>query len=294
VIGIANIKRTLLFGNIFVAACAYFQSLEVLYFHRKLNFINSSSLFVFFSTLLIYNYRKLLFAKKDLQAPYTQRATWVFANQGLLAIICFSALLGILISTFNLSFKTLLFLFPLFLISVLYATPFSRNLDSVKKLRQLPFVKIFLVSGVWSAVTVMFPVFENDFQNLFSEEVLFTFCARFVFIFAITLPFDIRDMELDRKNEIKTFPVVFGEKRSVHLSMLACILFILMQLYAIYFLQFDNPALNWGYILSGIVALLFVSQASTKRNEYFVAFWIEALMLVQFILLFATNYWATK
>ncbi len=288
-----KIGHLFLFGNIFVALCAYFQTLNELYFSSQLSLVNPTSIFVFFSTLLIYNYRKLLFAKLDLKEPFTNRAKWVFANRLSIAIICFSSVLGIIISMFSLSKRTLLFLLPLFVISVLYATPFSRNMDSMKRLRQLPFLKIFLVAGVWSAVTVLFPIIENDFQNLFSTPVIFSFCARVVFIFSITLPFDIRDIEVDKKNGIKTFPVVFGEKKSVQLSIASMLLFILLQLVGVYFHYFDARATGVGYLLSGIISLFFIAQSSAKKNEYFVAFWIEGLMLLQFILLLVAHFLLT-
>lgn len=284
-----KIVHFFLFGNVFVAICAYFQTLNELYFSANLKLVNPTSLFVFFSTLLIYNYRKLLFAERDLKAPYTERAKWVFSNRTTLAVICISSVIGIIISLFKFSEQTFFFLFPLFIISVLYATPFSRNMDSMKRLRQLPFLKIFLVAGVWSAVTVLFPVIENDFHNLISSSVIFSFFARAVFIFSITLPFDIRDIEVDKKNGIKTFPVVLGEKKAVVLSMASMLLFIFLQFTGLYFHLFESKAMGIGYLFSGIVSLLFIAQSSSKQNEYFVAFWIEGLMLLQFILLLVAH-----
>ena len=280
-----KIKRTIIFGNIFVAACAYFLSIEESYFAGKRALINTPSLFVFFSTLLIYNYRKLFFNDRNLVPPLTQRVEWVVRNRSTLAVICFASLFGIMICAFSLSGRTFLFLLPLFLVSVLYATPFSRNMNSVKRLRYLPFLKIFLIAGVWSAVTVLFPVIENTSESLFSGPVIFTFITRFIFIFSITVPFDIRDIEVDKRNNIKTFPVVLGERTSVQIAIAALLLFILMYAGSIFFIPEINQRVVYGYIISGFISIAFVAQSLKNKSDYFISFWIEGLMLMQFLLI---------
>ncbi len=284
-----KIKQTFIFGNIFVAVCAYFQSLQILYFTKKLSLVNPASLFVFFATLLIYNYRKLFFATKELSPPLNERSAWVINNKQTLAFICMAAICGVFILMFSFSFKSFLFLVPLFIISVLYATPFSKKSESNKRLRHLPFLKIFLVAGVWSATVVLFPIMEYDFQELLSTKVIFSFSMRFLFLFAITIPFDIRDMELDRKNGIKTFPVVYGVKGSVQLSVGVLLLFIIFQLLSLHYAEFNTLPMAVGYIFSALSAMAFVVLSRDKRSEYFVSFWIEGLMLFQFICLLLTN-----
>ena len=281
-----KIFRTFVFGNIFVALCAYFLSLQELYFAGKLALINPTSLFIFFSTLLIYNYRKLLFTHRELKPPFSERAQWIVNNRAVLAVITVCSVFGIFISVLSLNKQILLFLFPLFLVSVLYATPFSRKMDSLKRLRQLPFLKIFLVAGVWSAVTVLLPVIANDFKNLFSVQVIFTFCMRFIFLFAITIPFDVRDMEVDERNHIKTFPVVMGEKKAIQLSVIALTFFILMYACSGFFVSEIDNKIKFGYILSGWLSIAFVFQSLRNKREYFTSFWIEGLMLMQFVLIY--------
>ena len=50
---------------------------------------------------------------------------------------------------------------------------------------------------------------------------------RFLFIMAITLPFDIRDMYQDRKFHLKTIPVLMGEKRSLILCQMLLLVYII-------------------------------------------------------------------
>lgn len=283
---LTKLTRTFIFGNLFVALCAYLLSLEELYFEGKLSIVNPISLFIFFSTLLIYNYRKSLFSDIELIPAHTQRAQWLRANRFLLGIITLSALFGIVISAFNLNAKTLIFLVPLFLISVFYATPFSTEKKSTKRLRHLPFLKLFLVAGVWTVVSVVLPQLEIDASQLFSAQLIFSCFTRFVFIFSITLPFDIRDVEVDKKNNIKTFPVVLGVKRAIQLDVTLLVVFIALYVFNYFSGDRANELKSIAYILSGIVSILFVLQVPKQKSEYYISFWIEGLMLMQFILLF--------
>ncbi len=284
-----KIKNTFVFGNIFVAVCAYFLSLEELYFQEKIALLNSTSLFVFFSTLLIYNYRKAIYNEEHLP-PKTVRSNWIVANKQVLRWLTILGGIGLILTAYCLSKRTLLFLIPIFLISLFYATPFNFNNTSTIRLRYFPFLKIFLVAGVWAAVTVLFPVFENDFDSFFSFDVIFTFITRFIFLFAITLPFDIRDMEVDQQSQIKTIPVVFGKIKANNLALLLLLLFIVLYVLRYYFSHKPNNFLNIGYIASGFLAVLLVYWSRKRTGEYFIAFWIEGLMLFQFLLILVADF----
>ena len=248
--------------------------------------MNPISLFIFFSTLLIYNYRKLFFSYIELIPQETQRAQWLRSNRFLLGIITLSSVFGIFISVFSLSFKTLVLVLPLFLVSVLYATPFSKNKNSPKRLRHLPFLKLFLVAGVWTMVTVLLPEFEVNAAQLESKSTVFTCLTRFLFIFAITLPFDIRDMEVDRKNNIKTFPVILGVEKTIRLAVAILLLFIVAYVYSQFAGDKTNAYKAAAYILSGLISIAFILQVPKQKSEYFVSVGIEGLMLIQFLLLF--------
>ena len=47
------------------------------------------------------------------------------------------------------------------------------------------------------------------------REITILIAERFLFIGALTIPFDIRDLFEDRQSGLKTVPVVWGEKKSI-------------------------------------------------------------------------------
>lgn len=280
-----KIAHTILFGNLFVALCAYFLCLEELFFYQRLSFVNPYSLFLFFATLLIYNYRKFLFPDKEQVMPNTVRSIWIRAHRGFYGITCLIACLGMLVSLFNLNSGSLFYLVPLFVISLFYATPLSFKKASQSQLRSLPFLKIFLVAGVWSFVSVIFPQLQDSNFTFISGEVAFQFTSRFLFLFAITLPFDIRDMEIDAALKIVTFPIALGVKKTVQLAQISMLLFCLM--YLIYFFSHSGPdqVKAAAYILSGLLSILVINKCKATVSEYYISFGIEGLMLLQFCLI---------
>ena len=58
-------------------------------------------------------------------------------------------------------------------------------------LRRVPWLKIPLIAGVWATATTMHP--DSAFEPLL-------WAQRFIFIASLTLPFDIRDLEVDKQH----------------------------------------------------------------------------------------------
>lgn len=51
---------------------------------------------------------------------------------------------------------------------------------------------------------------------------------RFAFIFAIAIPFDIRDMKTDTLTGLRTIPIVFGEKKALIISGIAFVFLLVI------------------------------------------------------------------
>ena len=102
-------------------------------------------------------------------------------------------------------------LLPGFL-SFMYVVPLGKG----KRWRDYAFVKIFLVSGVWAALTGLIPFIYTG-QAALNEGALL-FIERMLFIFAIAIPFDIRDMRVDDSSGVKTLPQALGIQRAKFLA----------------------------------------------------------------------------
>lgn len=108
--------------------------------------------------------------------------------------------------------------------SLLYAIPVFRKNGKWFRLRDVPGIKIFLVAGTWAFVTVIIPSF-YAYQpaawgwspEWFNAYRISWFIQSFLFLFALTIPFDIRDLEFD-KVKLKTIPALIGENKAKALA----------------------------------------------------------------------------
>jgi len=98
-------------------------------------------------------------------------------------------------------------------LSFLYVVPLGKR----KRWRDYHLVKIFLISGVWATLTGLIPFVHTEMATWTSGIILFF--ERVLFIFAITIPFDIRDIHIDEKTDLTTLPMVIGIRRSKVLAL---------------------------------------------------------------------------
>ena len=90
------------------------------------------------------------------------------------------------------------------IIGVLYSFKIK---SSSMAIRDIPFLKIGLVVGIWTFVCCIFPWFNSPIKGNFSPAIL----IHIFYLFAIALAFDIRDIKIDSSKR-KTIPQVIGVK----------------------------------------------------------------------------------
>ena len=260
------IIRFLVYSNIWVAFCALglTASTEVLF--GTANF--KVSQFVFSATIFTYNFQRIIRIKKGLK--HTQKA-WL-ANQNIAIYVLMAC--GGLVSAyrfFEFQLLTQVVIVIVGLLSVLY--PFG--------LRKIPFIKIFVISFVWTISTMLLLVIENNL--LISQNIALHLLSRFLFVFAITIPFDIRDLKYDAQN-LRTIPLFFGVLKSQFIAVSA--LFICGVLAIFQYLEnaliFSNLlALILLYFLSSI----FIVKSDEIRGEMYFSFWGESLSILGYLFL---------
>jgi 4-hydroxybenzoate polyprenyltransferase len=103
------------------------------------------------------------------------------------------------------------------IIALAYSFPVF-SLNGIRySLRSIPYAKLFIVVTVWVLMTVLIAI---RLPELKRPEVTLVLLERVCFLLAITMPFDIRNMDRDRTRGIITFPSKFGWKKSLNLSYL--------------------------------------------------------------------------
>lgn len=264
------IIRFFIKSNIWVAFCVLGLafSTEIL-----LNVINYKiSLFVFISTIFVYNYQRIFKLKKDHKHPYK---SFIENNKNVIYILMFLTLMVNIYLFFSFKLSTQIMIFLIGALSFFY--PFG--------LRKIPFAKIFIISFVWAVSTMLLIVLENNIP--ISESVILKLASLFLFVFSITIPFDIRDVDVDLKNVI-TIPLFFGVKRA---KMIAFITLFICGL--ISFFQYRHMYLSFSSLLALVLlyifSFIFIQKSDKSNKKMYYSFWGESLSLLSYFLLLITE-----
>ena len=255
-----------IFSNIHVAlACFSLTKLSLLYWQNNSNTV---PFFVFFATVTSYNYIRLM-RKKNIKSWLS---LWLQNNKSYIFLLSAISLLGVSIFAINLTIKAFLVLLPFTFLTFLYVLP--KRISQSLNLRNLPALKIFIIALSWAGITVLFPLIQ---EGIFNNKVIELFIARFLFVVALTIPFDIRDVIYDAK-KLLTLPILIGVQKTKYLGLVFLVLSVVIEI-LILDLK-DSLAL----ILTSVCLLVLLFKATTQQNKYYSAFWVEGIPILWLIL----------
>jgi 4-hydroxybenzoate polyprenyltransferase len=204
-----------------------------------------------------------------------EKFIWAFTVLSL--IVCFAELTA-------LKKDTLIFLLIPGLFALGYAVPVKIPGVKTIRLRELPFVKIFLVAWVWGTFTVGLPIVQQSgISELLKAENFLLFLSRSVFIFAITIPFDIRDLAYDSDKSVLTIPSRFGVEKAKYFALMLLVCFVQISFLRFQF-AFCSIAETIAMTLSAIITALLIAMINDKRKEIFYSGLMEGTMLLQWAL----------
>ncbi|MNL40206.1 prenyltransferase [compost metagenome] len=165
-----------------------------------------------------------------------------------------------------------------------YNIPFLTLNNQQIGLRNIPGIKLFLIALVWSVSCVLLPVveLEHNYQiNISSAETLLLVAKRFLFIAAITIPFDIRDLFQDKLYALKTIPVMLGEKKAYIFCQFLLAGYLVLLILFNQTVNADTIGLTLTLLLTGWL----IFKSNIKKNEYYYFFYLDGTMLLQYLIL---------
>jgi 4-hydroxybenzoate polyprenyltransferase len=242
---------------------------------------------IFFATLFEYNLHRLITVLTNQEALNSDKHRWVRENRKKFYGLVFISVTGFICATLMAKIEVLLMLAPLGLITLFYSVPVSANPNHLLRLREIPYLKIFLIALVWSASTVLLPVIQTA-ETFSNTWILFLLTERFFFILAISIPFDIRDMEADQHAGLKTFPLLLNKEKALMISNLALLVFVLIS-----FFHYQMRG-EWFIIgalsISAITTYLFINLKYFRNlSEYYFGI-LDGTMILQAILVLIFYY----
>lgn len=228
--------------------------------------------FIFFATITGYNFVKYFGLAKF---HHRSLASWLKAIQ-IFSFLCF---LGLFYYTFKLHTETILYFFVVGVVTFLYAVPFIPKKVFIEKgnLRAISGLKIYVIAFVWTCVTVVIPLLNENYH--FDNDMIIEFAQRFLYVIIAMLPFEIRDMKFDSL-KLATIPQKIGVLKT---KLIGVLLIIIM-----FFLEFfkDEFYVNKTIILASIslLLLLFLVFSTKNQNKYYSSFWVEGIPILWAIL----------
>lgn len=270
----------LLYSNIYIALCAVAMTAQTLYVF-DISIRTSPALLglVFFSTLVIYALHRLVSLSKVDKSLEVERFNVIGTYKKHIQLYAGIGVLGGGLCFFFLSRSTQYALVIPALLSLGYVIPFMGN--KKLRLRDVHFIKIFLIAVVWSYVTVLLPLLEYKIGiNTRTIGMLF---ERILFIFVITLPFDLRDWEIDQKNGVRTIPATIGVKNTLRLA------YIILIVWSLLILQIYSFPIALGLLISGASTAIFVLYSPQQKHDYYFTALMDGTMILQYILVLLTQ-----
>ena len=229
--------------------------------------------FVFFSTIVSYNLIRFYNASENKNWV----AIFINKNKKTLLGLTFVCICVLIYQSYFLNFKAIITLIPFGLLTLFYVIPFPWQKRNSVALRSVAFLKLFLIAISYAGVTVLFPLINYNIEVQNNE--IITLIQRFLFIAAITIPFDIRDLNFDDK-KLKTLPQVIGVQKSKVVG-----LFFLMLFLGIEFFKNsidNNTRINF---IIALISLFFLLKATDDQDRYFSAFFVESIPIVWLLLI---------
>ncbi len=227
-----RLVRALVYSNVFVAilltfltVCTYalVGAIEVHWYVPASIFLGSFVLYTF------HRLYKIDFIPEDQLA---QRHSWVlnYANQ-LKYAMSIAVFLQLLILP-NFDADAIVWVIPAAIISAGYTIPLLPTSFGWQRFRDIPLAKPLIISLVASYLTFGFPVFEQlGMSALFSASFFPLFVERFLFLLAVTIPFDLRDFSNDRHAGLNTLATQFGFQRGRQIAVMISVLWFAQSCY---------------------------------------------------------------
>lgn len=268
------------YSNIYIACCAVFQC-ALTYFLLGKSFRMDVAAILACSTLAMYNFSMLLAKPSITKFSQKPRVRWFVRHSNFVYFATMLSAVIVVVFTSMQTVLTIVFLGGLAVVSLSYNLPLCKRKGSNRRegLRSIPGLKVFYIAGVWAAGCVLLPVVAaySDGTDIVWRQVMHWFVAVFVFLVAITLPFDVRDRSQDSFYRLQTIPTWLGDRKTFTLS---CLLLLFHSLW----FGFSGYSLSVkiGVILTNIAAVFVISSMpSWRKHDGYYYIVLDGLMILQ-------------
>ena len=127
-----------------------------------------------------------------------------------------------------------------------------------KFIRKIPLLKVFYVGLTWALINAWLILPEFNWE---------IFWISWLFISALVLPFDIRDMKSD---DVVTFPILIGVQKTKYLAYLLVFVACLLSLI------FLDVEFALSFLITTIFTFILIYFSENDNQETYFSFWVES------------------
>jgi 4-hydroxybenzoate polyprenyltransferase len=242
---------------------------------------------IFLATLFYYNLHRYQNLKSKSQTIDKDKYKWATEHTSIVSALIISSFAGLVVISFFVRAEILYLLIPLAVLSFLYSFHLPGKQKHNFQLIQLTGMKTLLIALVWTGATVLVPVFfeEQSFDHL---QISLLMTERFTFIFAIAIPFDIRDMLADKRSLLKTIPVEFGESTALKISNIALLLSLFIATF--HYLDTNMIFILPAYLFSIVSTFIFINNKALKNVTFYHHGILDGSILLHGLFIFMSFY----
>ena len=272
----------ILYSNFFVALAAMSMVWQAqILADSHMQFSSSYGWLVFCATLIIYAIHRVIGFTVIKQTIETRRVRVIRKFRGHIIGYAILAVIPLVWLSLQMPAQTISLLGLAAILSLAYVIPLFRK----RRLRDLPFIKVFVVALIWSLVTTVIPAIQNPISN---ASLIWLALEKSLFILALILPFDVRDLDVDANHRVDTFATKYGVSRALRGAnlcvLLAMFLVIVQTLRGFYFTE-----VAVALLLSYIYVLIVIRMSHKPRHDYFYTGAVDGAMLLQWVLVVSVH-----
>ncbi len=274
-----RIFECLFLENFFIACCATVMVFATFIINDLPVKLTPYSVFLFSSTFLVYNFHYLSFNIDFSSIKALVNSVFKVQIRTSLKVFLPISIGVSIIFFFYLNSISCLFILLLGSFAIAYSIPIVKWQNTRLRLREISIVKTPLIALVWGITTAFIPILEQNIRLDVSFGLMQVLC-RSLFIFALCIPFEMRDLEKDKISGIGTIAVIYGMKNSKIAGLLigicAIIIHHLMPVSFLTMLSLD---------LAITMAMIWIIFQNIFDGKYFYKIFVDGTMLLLFLLL---------
>lgn len=149
-------------------------------------------------------------------------------------------------------------------------------LPGKKRLRDLGWGKILMIGWSWGWLTAFIPFIYFTHTSIFLASI--HGIERMLFIILITIPFEIRDIDIDYSVGLVTMPTKFGKKKTLQITAVLIMLIVLLS--SIVSFHFLNPAYVITMFIVCLMTIPMIKLSYKIKDDYFFTGLVDGIMIL--------------